>query len=67
MLKYLKTNDSSTLKLKDNYLKDNKDNKEKKDKGTGVLKFGIHLYKGMKIVSYSITGFKTKVLYKVKK
>lgn len=67
MLKYLMTNDSSTLKLKDNYLKDNKDNKEKKDKGTGVLKFGIHLYKGMKIVSYSITGFKTKVLYKVKK
>lgn len=67
MLKYLKTNDSSTLKLKDNYLKDNKDNKEKKDKGTGVLKFGILLYKGMKIVSYSITGFKTKVLYKVKK
>lgn len=69
MLKYLKTNDSSTLKLKDNYLKDNKDNKEKKDKGkdAGDLKLGIHLYKGMKIVSYSITGFKTKVLYKVKK
>lgn len=72
MLKYLKTNDSSTLKLKDNYLKDNKDNKdnkEKKDKGkdAGVLKLGIQLYKGMKIVSYSITGFKTKVLYKVKK
>lgn len=69
MLKYLKTNDSSTLKLKDNYLKDNKDNKEKKDKGkdAGDLNLGIHLYKGMKIVSYSITGFKTKVLYKVKK
>ena len=69
MLKYLKTNDSSTLKLKDNYLKDNKDNKEKKDKGkdAGELNFGIHLCKGMKIVSYSITGFKTKVLYKVKK
>lgn len=72
MLKYLKTNDSSTLKLKDNYLKDNKDNKdnkEKKDKGkdAGDLNLGIQLYKGMKIVSYSITGFKTKVLYKVKK
>lgn len=69
MLKYLKTNDSSTLKLKDNYLKDNKDNKEKKDKGkdAGDLNLGINLYKGMKIVSYSITGFKTKVLYKVKK
>lgn len=68
MLKYLKTNDSSTLKLKDNYLKDNKDNKEKKDKGkdAGDLNLGINLYKGMKIVSYSITGFKTKVLYKVK-
>lgn len=65
MLKYLKTNDSSTLKLKDNYLKDNK---EKKDKGkdAGDLNLGINLYKGMKIVSYSITGFKTKVLYKVK-
>lgn len=72
MLKYLKTNDSSTLKLKDNYLKDNKDNKdnkEKKDKekDAGDLNLGIQLYKGMKIVSYSITGFKTKVLYKVKK
>lgn len=69
MLKYLKTNDSSTLKLKDNYLKDDKDNKEKKDKGkdAGELNLGIHLCKGMKIVSYSITGFKTKVLYKVKK
>lgn len=68
MLKYLKTNDSSTLKLKDNYLKDNKDNKEKKDKGkdAGDLNLGINLYKGMKIVSYSIIGFKTKVLYKVK-
>lgn len=66
MLKYLKTNDSSTLNLKTNYLKKGNKNDEKKEKGEdcGELSLSINLSKGMRIVSYSITGFKTKLLYK---
>lgn len=66
MLKYLKTNDSSTLNLKTNYLRKGNKNDEKKEKGEdcGELSLSINLSKGMRIVSYSITGFKTKLLYK---
>lgn len=66
MLKYLKTNDSSILNLKTNYLKKGNKNDEKKEKGEdcGELSLSINLSKGMRIVSYSITGFKTKLLYK---
>lgn len=66
MLKYLKTNDSSTLNLKTNYLREGNKNDEKKEKGEdcGELSLSINLSKGMRIVSYSITGFKTKLLYK---
>lgn len=68
MLKYLKTNDSSTLNLKTNYLRKGNKNDEKKEKGEdcGGLSLSINLSKGMRIVSYSITGFKTELLYKVK-
>lgn len=72
MLNFLQTNTSFKIKIKKDYLKadkkdDEKNSKSKEETNVGKMTISNKLCKGMRIVSYSITGFKTKLLYKVKK
>lgn len=69
MLNFLQTNTSFKIKIKKDYLKadkkdDEKNSKSKEETNVGKMTISNKLCKGMRIVSYSITGFKTKLLYK---